>query len=196
MRSTIGPRSICGRLAAGRVIERLEIKPVDGPIRGSIRPPGSKSITNRALVCAALADGVSTLTGALDSEDTRVMIESLGRLGFTSRAIASGRRCACMAAAARFRRRRRICLSPTAARRCGFSRRWSRWARTISARRHAADARAADPGPARRACTTWRRGDERDGQRLPAGRRRSAAACAAGEQASAATCRASSSAAC
>jgi 3-phosphoshikimate 1-carboxyvinyltransferase len=59
----------------------LEIKPVAGPIRGRIRPPGSKSITNRALVCAALADGVSTLTGALDSEDTRVMIEGLGRLG-------------------------------------------------------------------------------------------------------------------
>src|SRR5262245_28963264 len=52
-----------------------------GPIRGRIRPPGSKSITNRALVCAALAEGTSTLIGALDSHDTRVMIESLGRLG-------------------------------------------------------------------------------------------------------------------
>jgi 3-phosphoshikimate 1-carboxyvinyltransferase len=59
----------------------LEIKPVTSPIQGRIRPPGSKSITNRALVCAALADGESTLTGALDSEDTQVMIESLGRLG-------------------------------------------------------------------------------------------------------------------
>src|SRR6188474_3206584 len=61
--------------------ESREIGPVSRPIRGRIRPPGSKSITNRALVCAALADGVSTLTGALDSEDTRVMIDSLGRLG-------------------------------------------------------------------------------------------------------------------
>ena len=52
-----------------------------GPIRGSIRPPGSKSITNRALVCAALAEGTSTLSGALDSEDTQVMIDSLYRLG-------------------------------------------------------------------------------------------------------------------
>jgi 3-phosphoshikimate 1-carboxyvinyltransferase len=60
----------------------LEIKPVDRPIRGRVRPPGSKSITNRALVCAALADGLSTLTGALDSEDTRVMIDSLRQLGF------------------------------------------------------------------------------------------------------------------
>lgn len=61
--------------------ESLEIQTVAGPIRGRIRPPGSKSITNRALVCAALADGISTLTGALDSEDTRVMIDGLGRLG-------------------------------------------------------------------------------------------------------------------
>jgi 3-phosphoshikimate 1-carboxyvinyltransferase len=52
-----------------------------GPVRGSIRPPGSKSITNRALVCAALAEGASTLSGALDSEDTQVMIDSLRRLG-------------------------------------------------------------------------------------------------------------------
>jgi 3-phosphoshikimate 1-carboxyvinyltransferase len=59
----------------------ITIQPVPGPVRGRVRPPGSKSITNRALVCAALANGTSTLTGALDSEDTRVMIESLGRLG-------------------------------------------------------------------------------------------------------------------
>jgi 3-phosphoshikimate 1-carboxyvinyltransferase len=50
---------------------------------GTIRPPGSKSITNRALVCAALADGPSTLQGALQSDDTRVMIESLRRLGLS-----------------------------------------------------------------------------------------------------------------
>ena len=58
----------------------MEIRP-SGPVQGTIRPPGSKSITNRALVCAALARGPSVLTGALDSDDTRVMIESLGRLG-------------------------------------------------------------------------------------------------------------------
>src|SRR5262245_30151619 len=63
------------------VNDRLAITPARGPIRGRIRPPGSKSITNRALVCAALAEGTSTLTGALDSDDTRVMIDSLGRLG-------------------------------------------------------------------------------------------------------------------
>jgi 3-phosphoshikimate 1-carboxyvinyltransferase len=62
------------------VTDVIEIRPT-GPLHGTIRPPGSKSITNRALVCAALAEGESLLAGALDSEDTRVMIESLGRLG-------------------------------------------------------------------------------------------------------------------
>lgn len=60
--------------------DSIEIRP-SGPVCGTIRPPGSKSITNRALVSAALAEGESVLTGALDSEDTRVMIEALGRLG-------------------------------------------------------------------------------------------------------------------
>lgn len=58
----------------------LAIDPT-GPIHGSIKPPGSKSVTNRALVCAALAIGETTLTGVLDSEDTRVMIDCLLRLG-------------------------------------------------------------------------------------------------------------------
>ncbi|MGC1274196.1 MAG: 3-phosphoshikimate 1-carboxyvinyltransferase [Planctomycetaceae bacterium] len=59
----------------------LPIEPVDRPLVGSVRPPGSKSLTNRAFVAAALADGTSTLTGVLDSDDTRVMIDGLGRLG-------------------------------------------------------------------------------------------------------------------
>ncbi len=51
------------------------------PIEGTVRPPGSKSLTNRALVCAALARGASELKGALDSEDTRVMVAGLTSLG-------------------------------------------------------------------------------------------------------------------
>lgn len=43
--------------------------------------PGSKSITNRALLCAALAAGKSRVYGALDSVDTRVMLRALRRLG-------------------------------------------------------------------------------------------------------------------
>ena len=61
--------------------DSLEIKPVTGPIHARVRPPGSKSITNRALVCAALANGTSTLSGALDSEDTQVMVAASRQLG-------------------------------------------------------------------------------------------------------------------
>lgn len=52
-----------------------------GPIQATVRPPGSKSITNRALICAALAEGPSTLVGALESEDTSVMADGLRALG-------------------------------------------------------------------------------------------------------------------
>jgi 3-phosphoshikimate 1-carboxyvinyltransferase len=51
------------------------------PVNARVRVPGSKSLTNRALIVAALAEGESTLTGALDSDDTRVMVDSLQRLG-------------------------------------------------------------------------------------------------------------------
>jgi 3-phosphoshikimate 1-carboxyvinyltransferase len=62
--------------------DRIEIQP-RGPLRATVRPPGSKSITNRALVCAALAEGQSTLIGALDSDDTRLMMDGLRQLGLT-----------------------------------------------------------------------------------------------------------------
>jgi len=58
------------------------IQPWSGPPpRAAVRVPGSKSLTNRALVVAALAEGPSVLSGALDSEDTRVMVEALKALG-------------------------------------------------------------------------------------------------------------------
>lgn len=63
--------------------DSVEIRPVSKPICGVARPPGSKSLTNRALLIAAMADGVSTLRGILHSRDTAVMIESLGRLGIS-----------------------------------------------------------------------------------------------------------------
>lgn len=59
----------------------VRLPQVRGPIVGSIRVPGSKSITNRALVCAALAKGKSTLHGVLESEDTTVMVEAWRQLG-------------------------------------------------------------------------------------------------------------------
>ena len=60
--------------------DQLAIQP-STPLVASIRPPGSKSITNRALLCAAMAAGQSTLHGVLDSEDTCVMMDCLDRLG-------------------------------------------------------------------------------------------------------------------
>ncbi|REK05995.1 MAG: 3-phosphoshikimate 1-carboxyvinyltransferase [Planctomycetota bacterium] len=62
-------------------MSNLEIQPVTAPPQAGVRPPGSKSLTNRALVCAALAAGQSRLTGVLDSEDTRVMLDALAALG-------------------------------------------------------------------------------------------------------------------
>ncbi len=60
----------------------LPIPPIECPFDVTIRPPGSKSITNRALLLAALADGTSTLRGALvDADDAQVMIAALRRLG-------------------------------------------------------------------------------------------------------------------
>jgi 3-phosphoshikimate 1-carboxyvinyltransferase len=60
----------------------IEIVPLAQPVRAEITVPGSKSITNRALILAALADGAVTLEGALWSEDTQVMVEALKVLGF------------------------------------------------------------------------------------------------------------------
>src|SRR5437588_10990464 len=52
------------------------------PFRASIAPPGSKSLTNRALILAALAEGQSTLSNVLFADDTRVMLDGLRKLGF------------------------------------------------------------------------------------------------------------------
>lgn len=59
----------------------LPIQPFTRPVRGEAALPGSKSLTNRALLLAALCDQPVRLTGALFSEDTRLMAEALRRLG-------------------------------------------------------------------------------------------------------------------
>ncbi|HEV2766379.1 MAG TPA: 3-phosphoshikimate 1-carboxyvinyltransferase [Acidimicrobiales bacterium] len=59
----------------------MAIEPLAAPPDAVVTVPGSKSITNRALVTAALAEGRSVLAGALIADDTEAMTESLGRLG-------------------------------------------------------------------------------------------------------------------
>jgi 3-phosphoshikimate 1-carboxyvinyltransferase len=67
--------------------DKLAVAPVRTPPRATVRVPGSKSITNRALVLAALGSFRSgcVLHGVLRSEDTEVMVEALRALGFRVR---------------------------------------------------------------------------------------------------------------
>lgn len=51
------------------------------PITATVQVPGSKSITNRALILAAIAENPSTITGALWSRDTQLMVQALKRIG-------------------------------------------------------------------------------------------------------------------
>lgn len=57
------------------------IEPLTAPPDATVRVPGSKSFTNRALVCALLAEGQSVLTGALLSDDTKAMAGAIEALG-------------------------------------------------------------------------------------------------------------------
>lgn len=63
----------------------VEVVPPGRPLHGSMRPPGSKSITNRALICAALAEGTTRLHGALVADDTAAMLDGLRSLGVAIR---------------------------------------------------------------------------------------------------------------
>ncbi|MBJ3815255.1 3-phosphoshikimate 1-carboxyvinyltransferase [Shimwellia pseudoproteus] len=60
--------------------ESLTLQPV-ALVNGTINLPGSKSVSNRALLLAALATGTTTLTNLLDSDDVRHMLNALQRLG-------------------------------------------------------------------------------------------------------------------
>ncbi len=62
-------------------------------IDGTINLPGSKSVSNRALLLAAQAVGTTRLTNLLDSDDVRHMLDALGQLGVTCRLSASRREC-------------------------------------------------------------------------------------------------------
>jgi 3-phosphoshikimate 1-carboxyvinyltransferase len=61
-------------------IPALDLPPLRGA-SGTVRLPGSKSISNRVLLLAGLAEGTTVLHGLLDSDDTRVMLAALAQLG-------------------------------------------------------------------------------------------------------------------
>ena len=67
-------------------MDQIEIRPLLRRLAASVRVPGSKSITNRALLMGAVAQGHSVIESALVSDDTRYMIDALQHLGYTRRA--------------------------------------------------------------------------------------------------------------
>ncbi len=71
-----------GRLGGDDWPAVLTIDPI-ARAAGTVRLPGSKSISNRALLLAALPDGTTELAHLLDADDTRVMVEALRSLGVT-----------------------------------------------------------------------------------------------------------------
>ncbi|UDG82077.1 3-phosphoshikimate 1-carboxyvinyltransferase [Candidatus Vallotia cooleyia] len=60
---------------------------------GTVRLPGSKSISNRVLLLAALAEGITTIDNLLDSDDTNIMLSALEQLGVALRHNAAQSRC-------------------------------------------------------------------------------------------------------
>jgi 3-phosphoshikimate 1-carboxyvinyltransferase len=81
---TTSDRSSAGADVRRRWPPVLTVEPI-AHAQGEIRLPGSKSMSNRALLLAALAEGPTQLTGLLDADDTRVMIEALRALGVAIR---------------------------------------------------------------------------------------------------------------
>ncbi len=73
-------------------MDEIEIKPLARPFSAVVEIPGSKSITNRALLLAAMANGRSVIENALFSDDTNCMMDALGRLGFSVDAGQAGQR--------------------------------------------------------------------------------------------------------
>lgn len=74
----------------GSLPDPLPIRPVTGPLDADVTVPGSKSITNRALICAALADGPSTLRGALAADDVAAMVGVLDGVGVSVQVAGDG----------------------------------------------------------------------------------------------------------
>ncbi|GAL15990.1 5-enolpyruvylshikimate-3-phosphate synthase [Vibrio astriarenae] len=65
-------------------MESLTLNPIQR-VNGVVNLPGSKSVSNRALLLAALAKGTTRLTNLLDSDDIRHMLNALTKLGVSYR---------------------------------------------------------------------------------------------------------------
>ncbi len=65
-------------------MESLTLQPI-AKVNGEVNLPGSKSVSNRALLLAALAQGTTRLTNLLDSDDIRHMLNGLKQLGVNYR---------------------------------------------------------------------------------------------------------------
>jgi 3-phosphoshikimate 1-carboxyvinyltransferase len=80
-----------------------DVAPITHPLDATVTVPGSKSLTNRALVCAALADGTSTIDGALVADDATAMRCGLAALGAAIEVDDGGRRLRVAGTGARLR---------------------------------------------------------------------------------------------
>src|SRR5436190_2132710 len=69
-------------------MEHLDLQPIRH-VSGSVRMPGSKSISNRVLLLAALASGETIVRDALEADDTRFMLAALAALGIKAMSASS-----------------------------------------------------------------------------------------------------------
>ena len=90
------------RVASVGALAALDIAPI-AHMRGVVRLPGSKSISNRILLLAALAERTTTLTGLLDADDTSRMVDALRMLGVEI--VASDAECSVRGVGGRFPQR-------------------------------------------------------------------------------------------
>ncbi len=145
-------------------MEHLDLGPFSRA-SGTVRLPGSKSISNRVLLLAALAEGETTITNLLDSDDTRVMLAALATLG-VRHAANDGDTCVVTGTRGAFPAKRGRSV-PRQRRHGGASAdgRARRQRRRLSRARRAAHARAADRrsrrrlAPDRRAASTTKQND-------------------------------------
>jgi 3-phosphoshikimate 1-carboxyvinyltransferase len=112
-------------------MESLTLQPI-ARVDGTVNLPGSKSVSNRALLLAALARGTTVLTNLLDSDDVRHMLNALSALGVHYTLSADRTRCEVTGNGGPLQRLRRwSCSSATPVPRCVRWRRRCVWAATI-----------------------------------------------------------------